>query len=268
MSKILSQISSLSGRTVLITGAAGHLAKTIIPCLADLGASFVLVDHPSTDLASLQSYISKHWTSKVRVFHCDLLLESDRSSLIQSLQKTTASLSCLINNAAYIGDTKISGWSVPFELQTIDAWRNALEVNLTAPFHLARDLSSILKLGQGPNIINIASIYGFLGPDWSLYKDTPMANPAAYSASKGGLIQLTKWLATTLSPHIRVNSISPGGIFRQQPDSFVDRYSTRTPLGRMAQLDDFVGAVTYLATDQSRYVTGHNLVIDGGWSIW
>ena len=95
-----------------------------------------------------------------------------------------------------------------------------------------------------------------------------MANPAAYAASKGGLLQLTRWLATTLAPKIRVNAISPGGIARNQPSSFVERYEARTPLGRMATEDDFRGAIAYLASDMSTYVTGQNLRVDGGWCSW
>jgi NAD(P)-dependent dehydrogenase (short-subunit alcohol dehydrogenase family) len=95
-----------------------------------------------------------------------------------------------------------------------------------------------------------------------------MSNPAAYGAAKGGLIQLTRWLATTLAPRVRVNSISPGGIFRNQPEKFVTRYEAKTPLGRMATEDDFRGVVAYLASDLSRYSTGQKLAVDGGWGVW
>ena len=95
-----------------------------------------------------------------------------------------------------------------------------------------------------------------------------MASPAAYGASKGGLIQFTRWLATTLAPEVRVNAISPGGVARGQPDSFVSRYEARTPLRRMATEDDFRGAVAYLATDMSAFVTGQVLAVDGGWGVW
>ena len=118
------------------------------------------------------------------------------------------------------------------------------------------------------SIINIGSIYGVYGPDPSLYQDLSLHNPAAYAASKGGLIQLTRWLATTLAPFVRVNSISPGGIFRNQPEEFVDRYSSKTPLGRMGTEEDIKGAIMYLATDLSNWVTGQNVLIDGGWGTW
>ena len=114
----------------------------------------------------------------------------------------------------------------------------------------------------------MGSIYGTYGPDWGLYRQTRMGNPAAYAASKGGLLQLTRWLATTLAPQIRVNSISPGGIYRKQPKAFVNRYNARTPLARLATEDDVRGAVAYLASDLSRYVTGQNLSVDGGWGVW
>ena len=95
-----------------------------------------------------------------------------------------------------------------------------------------------------------------------------MNNPAAYSASKGGLLQFTRWLATNVAPRVRVNSISPGGVFRNQQSEFVSRYEQKTPLGRMASADDLRGAIAYLATDLSSYVTGQNLSVDGGWGIW
>ena len=126
----------------------------------------------------------------------------------------------------------------------------------------------MLKAAEGANIINIASIYGIYGPIWSLYEGTSMSNPAAYSASKGGLIQFSRWLSTSIAPHIRVNTISPGGVFRNQPEVFVTRYEAKTPLGRMATEDDFRGVVAYLASDLAKYVTGQNLVVDGGWGVW
>ena len=133
---------------------------------------------------------------------------------------------------------------------------------------MARGLAPLLKKSRGGSIINIASIYGSYGPDYQLYEGTSMGNPAAYAASKGGLLQLTRWLATTLAPNVRVNAISPGGVFRNQPENFVKRYVARTPLRRMATEEDFCGAISYLSSDLSRYVTGQNLAVDGGWGVW
>ena len=121
--------------------------------------------------------------------------------------------------------------------------------------------------GHG-SVINISSIYGLAGPDWRLYEGTDLGNPAAYAASKGGLIQATRWLATTLAPQVRVNAIAPGGVFRDTPEPFLSRYVARTPLARMAREEDFKGAVAYLASDLSAYMTGQCLTVDGGWTVW
>ena len=129
-------------------------------------------------------------------------------------------------------------------------------------------LTPLLRKSKGANIINIGSTYGTWAPDHSLYEGTSMGNPAAYASSKAGLIQLTKWLSTTLASSIRVNAISPGGVLRSQPQIFVKKYKARTPLKRMAKEDDFRGAIAYLASDLSSYVTGQNLAVDGGWGVW
>ena len=121
--------------------------------------------------------------------------------------------------------------------------------------------------GHG-SVIFFASHYGLVGPDMSFYEGTSMGNPAAYAASKAGLIQLARWLATVLAPKVRVNCITPGGVWRNQEEGFHKRYVARTPLGRMAIEEELKGAVAYLASDLSAYVTGHNLVVDGGWTVW
>jgi NAD(P)-dependent dehydrogenase (short-subunit alcohol dehydrogenase family) len=121
---------------------------------------------------------------------------------------------------------------------------------------------------SGASIINIGSIYGLCGPDLSLYEGTEMGNPAAYAASKGGVIQLTRWLATVLAPEVRVNCLSPGGVLRNQPEVFIERYIRRTPLRRMAVEEDFKGAIAFLASDLSSYCTGQDIAVDGGWTAW
>ena len=187
---------------------------------------------------------------------------------MEEAQSRCDRLAILINNAAFVGTSTLEGWAVPFEGQSIETWQRAMEVNLTAPFHLCQMLAPALRRSEAGSIINIGSIYGQYGPNWALYEGTSMSNPAAYGASKGGLLQLTRWLATTLAPDIRVNAVSPGGIFRNQPASFVARYEAATPLGRMARETDMVGAVAYLASDLSCYVTGQNISVDGGWGAW
>jgi NAD(P)-dependent dehydrogenase (short-subunit alcohol dehydrogenase family) len=201
-------------------------------------------------------------------FPCDLLDEQATRATVRQVIRTLGGLDILIHCAAYVGTSQVPGWAVPFEQQTVATWDNALRVNLTSAFVLAQEAKDALAATGRGSIILVSSTYGMVGPDMSLYAGTSMANPAGYGASKGGLLQLTRYLATVLAPDIRVNAISPGGVWRNQPSVFHERYQARTPLKRMAVEEDLKGAFAYLASDLSAYVTGHNLVVDGGWTIW
>ncbi len=264
----IAELMSLKGRRALITGANGGIGRVIAQTLAELGAGLVLIDRPGSDYGSFPADVAKQWRVSVDTLDCDLELQADRGRLVDVVREQHKELNVLVNNAALVGTSTLQGWVTDFDKQTVETWRRALEVNLTAAFDLVKGFAPLLTKSRGSCIINIASIYGCYGPDYSLYEGTGMGNPAAYAASKGGLLQLTRWLATTLMPHVRVNAISPGGVFRNQPESFVERYKARTPLGRMATENDFRGAIAYLASDLSAYVTGQNLMVDGGWGIW
>ena len=264
----IKELSNLRGRRALVTGATGNLGKVIANTLAELGADLILVDQPGSDFESLTARLTERWSVAITHHFCDLELQTQRTKLMEQVNNSSSGLNILVNNAAFVGTSDLTGWNVPFEQQTLSTWRRALEVNLTAIFDLCQGLTPMLRAAEGASIINIASTYGMLAPDWSLYAGTTMGNPAAYGASKGGLIQFTRWLATTLAPAVRVNAISPGGIRRNQPDQFIARYAARTPLQRMATEDDMRGAVAYMASDLSKYVTGQTLAVDGGWGIW
>jgi NAD(P)-dependent dehydrogenase (short-subunit alcohol dehydrogenase family) len=263
----IKELSNLKGRRALLTGATGGLGKVMADTLAELGADLVLIDRPGTDFETLKLALTDRWGSKVEHRSCDLEFQEQRSELMEWVKSSGQGLNILINNAAFVGTSDLQGWGVPFELQSVETWRRALEVNLTAIFDLCQGLTPLLRAGKGASIINVASIYGSNGPNWSLYEGTSMSNPAAYGASKGGLLQLTRWLAATIAPEVRVNAISPGGIFRNQAEVFVQRYSACVPLGRMAAEEDFRGVTAYLASDMSKYVTGQNFTLDGGWGV-
>lgn len=190
-----------------------------------------------------------------------------RQSVLESIHKM-GGLDILIHSAAFVGTAEYPGWAVPFEEQTVEAWDAAMRVNLTSAFIIVQAARPYLEKSGNASVIFISSIYGIVGPDMSLYEGTNMANPAAYASSKGGLTQLTRYLATQLAPGIRVNSITAGGVWRDQPEAFLKRYVERTPLKRMATEEDFKGVILYLASDLSSYVTGTNLVVDGGWTAW
>ena len=266
--RTISDLMNLKGKRALITGAVGGLGQEIALTIAELGGDLLLVDLPNTDYTTVTQKVLDSCNVQVECVDCDLENEVERNSLISKVNTDSKGLNILINNAAFVGTSGLEGWVTDFESQSVDTWRRAIEVNLTAVFHLSQGLAPLLKKSAGGSIINIASIYAINGPDYSLYQGTNMGNPAAYAASKGGLLQYTRWLATTLAPHVRVNAILPGGILRNQPKEFVERYVERTPLGRMANNDDIKGVIAYLASDLSAYVTGEKILVDGGWTIW
>ena len=260
----ISEMMRLDGRVVLITGGAGHLGRAMATALGELGGKVALLDR---DAAATSAAATACGNTCVP-FSADLTDDATVRNLPMAVKSKLGGLDILINNAAFVGTSALKGWTAPFAAQSVDAWRKALDVNLTAAFALTQASAPLLAESGHGSIINVASIYGMVGPDHGLYEGTEMGNPAAYAASKGGLLQLTRWLATTLAPRIRVNALTPGGIARQQPEAFVERYVARTPLGRMASETDMIGAVAYLAGDLSAYVTGQNLVVDGGWTAW
>lgn len=176
-------------------------------------------------------------------------------------------LDVLVHAAALVGTSTLPGWSVPFAEQSVEAWNEAMRVNVTSAFVLVQEARIALQASGHGAVVLFGSIYGRVGPDPDLYAGTGLANPVAYGVSKGGLLQLMRYLAAELAPAVRVNAISPGGVERGQPAEFRRRYEQRTPLGRMATEADLKGAVAFLASDLSAYVTGHELVVDGGWTI-
>ena len=264
--RTVQQLMDMSGRTVLITGVTGGLGQHMAETIAELGGNLILVDRPGSDYIELIKILKKY-KCKVKCLDCNLEDGEQRIKLIKKINDQNLPVDVLINNAAFVGTTDLQGWATAFEEQTVDTWRRAIEVNLTAVFDLSKELLPQLKKSVSGSIINISSIYGVTGPVYSMYEGTKMGSPAAYFASKGGLIQLTRWLANTISPDVRVNAVSPGGVFRNQPQEFVERYKERTPLGRMATEEDLKGIIAYLASDLSTYVTGQNFLIDGGWTV-
>jgi NAD(P)-dependent dehydrogenase (short-subunit alcohol dehydrogenase family) len=262
------QLGDLTGRTAIITGGAGNLGRAMASALLESGARVALVDREDSDLDGAAHALAGKTSGQVVACATDLESEADRLEVAREVQSRFETIDILINNAGFVGDSRLTGWVAPFEQQSMESWRRAMEVNLAAPFHLSQLLAPQLAAHERGSIINIGSIYGMLGPDLGLYQGTTMGNPGAYAASKGGLLQITRWLATSLAPAIRVNCITPGGIARGQPEVFVDRYVARTPLGRMGVEEDFKGAALFLASDLSRWVTGQNIVVDGGWSAW
>lgn len=254
MARALRELSNLEGRVALVTGGAGHIGRTVVETLIELGATVASADRESPASAN--------------AFKVDFESENETRGLIEKVAGKFGRLDILVHCAAFVGRTSVDGWAVPLDQQSVQAWDRAMRVNTTAAFVLAQESRPLLQGSGRGTIILVGSIYGLVSPDRALYAGTEMHSPAGYSASKGAVIQLTRHLATELAPQIRVNCLTPGGVYRGQPEAFVQRYITRTPLGRMASEEDLKGAIAYLASDLSAYVTGHNLIVDGGFTAW
>jgi NAD(P)-dependent dehydrogenase (short-subunit alcohol dehydrogenase family) len=279
----------LTGRRALITGGAGHVALAAAETLLELGASVALLDRDDARVTERAADLHARLVGKDRdvsavarsaeaealprgqcaiAVSCDLEDEATTRAAVRDVIRRLGGLDIVIHAAAFVGTTDVEGWAVPFEQQAVGAWDRALRVNVTSAFVIVQEARDALMQSGHGSVVFVGSIYGSIAPDTSLYAGTAMANPAGYGASKGGVAQLARYLSTSLAPSIRVNTVSPGGIERQQPDVFRRRYEERTPLKRMAREEDMKGAVAYLASDLSAYVTGQELFVDGGWTTW
>lgn len=266
--RLISELMNLQGRVAILTGGAGYLGLSFGQVLVELGATVVIADLDRDACQKRADVLNKIGPGKAWALQVNLMDEEKTRQAVQTVLQKEGGLDILIHLAAFVGTSDFSGWGVPFAQQSVVAWDAALRVNLTAAFIMAQEAQPALDRSGKGTIILVSSIYGLVGPDMALYDGISMENPVGYGASKGGLLQLTRYLATILAPKIRVNAITPGGIWRAQPEIFVKRYEKKTPLGRMGVEEDFKGAVAYLASDLSSYVTGQNLIVDGGWTTW
>ena len=258
----------LTDKTIVITGAAGHIAREYCHLVAKLGARCVLLDRHGGDVGHIASKLPASALGLHLSYQIDLSSKVQIEECARWLASELGAVDVLINNAAFTGDSQLTGWVTEFENQSAETWNDAISVNLTACFLLSQKMAPLLRKGKEPCILNVASVYGILGPDLSIYEGTKMGNPAAYAASKGGLIQLTRWLSTVLAPEIRVNCLSAGGVLRGQSDRFIERYEKKVPLKRMATENDIAKAMLFLSSNLASYVSGQNLLVDGGYSSW
>lgn len=257
------ELMDLSGRVVAITGGAGHVGGAFAETAAELGATVALLDLPGRAQPAAHALGERHLGVDV-----DLAEPARAGDAVRAVLERCGRLDVLVHCASLVGTSGLEGWAVRVEEQTLPAWCRALDVNLSSAFALTQAALAALRAHDNGAVIFVGSVYGVVGPDWRLYQGTTLGNPAAYAATKGALLQLVLWYATTLAPAVRVNAISPGGIWRDTPEPFHARYVERTPMQRMANEEDLKGAFAYLASDLSKYVTGQNLLVDGGWTAW
>jgi NAD(P)-dependent dehydrogenase (short-subunit alcohol dehydrogenase family) len=264
---------SLSGKVVLVTGGAGLLGQVFCQALADSGADVAVVDIDDQAAESVADAVSKKSGRKVAGFGCDITSPESVAQMVAAVVSHFGRIDVLVNNAASKG-SNLDEFFKPFEDYSLQTWREVMSVNIDGLFLVAQAVGKQMKLQGGGSIIQTSSIYGVVAPDQRIYEGSqyngrPINTPAVYSASKAAVVGLTSYLSTYWADSgIRVNSLTPGGISSGQNKTFDEKYSNRVPLGRMGQASELTGALIYLASDASSYVTGQNLIVDGGLSTW
>ena len=264
---------SLSGKVVLVTGGAGLLGQVFCQAFADSGADVAVVDIDDQAAKSVATNIATKSGRKVCGVGCDVTSPESVSIMVKTVVSELDRIDVLINNAASKGSS-LDEFFKPFEDYSLQTWREVMSVNIDGLFLVAQAVGKQMKLQGGGSIIQTSSIYGVVAPDQRIYEGSeyngiPINTPAVYSASKAAVLGLTSYLSTYwANSGIRVNSLTPGGISSGQNKTFDDKYSNRVPLRRMGQASELVGALIYLSSDASSYVTGQNVIVDGGLSAW
>jgi 2-deoxy-D-gluconate 3-dehydrogenase len=271
----------LTGKVAIVTGAPGLLGKEFCRTLAEAGAAVVAADINAGAVSSMATDMIKGG------YHClgvatDVTQPESVHALVEETLATFSRLDILVNSAALDPKfdpealaemAKRGSVSGSFEDYPLDSWRAALDVNLTGMFLCCQAaVKPMLTQGKKGSIINICSTYGLVAPDQRIYQREGRQSsykPVYYSVTKAGVLGLTRYLAAYYAgTKIRVNALTPGGVFNNHDEVFLNAYSARTVMGRMADKDEMNGALLYLASDASSYMTGSNLVVDGGWTAW
>lgn len=262
--------SDLKDKVVLLTGGGGILGSRFAKALAACGARVALVDRDSEKAEETAQSINRENQNLVQPFAIDITQPEQLKQLKATVESKLGPVDVLINNAA----VKSPNFFEPFESFPLEDWNTVMAVNTTGVMLGCQIFGSAMAERGGGSIINTLSIYGIVAPDQRIYEGSEyegraINTPAVYSTSKAAVWGLTKYLASYWGDKgVRVNAITPGGIFSGQNKTFVKKYSARVPLGRMGEPDELCGAVLFLASDASSYVTGQNIVVDGGLSAW
>lgn len=248
---------SLGDRVVVITGGAGRLGRRFAQTVLRHGGRVCLLD---PGFAASERISDRELRMAV-----DITDSEQVKSASEEIRRSMGPVYGLINNACL----QPEGFFRSMEEYSLETWRKVMAVNVDGLFICSQVFGREMADNGEGSIIHISSIYGISGPDFSLYKDLSFNTPPSYAASKAAVLGLTRYMATYWGHRgVRVNAITPGGVQDGQPEIFVNRYSKRTPLGRMAKTNEMDGAAIFLLSDASSYVTGHNLAVDGGWSVW
>jgi len=267
----------LSGRVAIVTGGVGLLGSEFCKTLAEAGATVAVVDLNDSASQAVADTLTKSGY-KAQAFAVDITQPDSVNAMVENVLSAFGRIDILVNSAAldpkFDPDAMKKGITPgAFEDYPLEQWNAALNVNLTGMFLITQAcVKPMLAQGKKGSIINICSTYGLNGPDQRIYiKDGERVafKPVYYTVTKAGVMGFTKYLAAYYAgTDIRVNALTPGGVFNNHEDYFVKNYSAKTIIGRMAEKDEMNGALLFLASDASSYMTGNNVVVDGGWTAW
>jgi NAD(P)-dependent dehydrogenase (short-subunit alcohol dehydrogenase family) len=266
------KLFDLSGKVAIVTGALGLIGKHHCFALSEAGANIVVAD---LDELSCQQFADTLPTESIGV-GVNIIEKASVENLRDRTLNKFGRIDILVNNAAIndmFENPQAAAELSMFENYPLDMWQKSLDVNVTGTFLCSQIIGKVMADNGKGSIINIASTYGLVGPDQSIYKKPDgtqsFYKSPAYPATKGAIINFTRFLAAYWgNKGVRVNTLSPGGVENNQDEYFVKNYSAKTMFGRMASADDYKGAIVFLASDASSYMTGANLVVDGGWTAW
>lgn len=261
----LENLFSLKEKVVIITGGAGMLGQQHAEILSAAGAHVVIADIDQKICDDVAKRITKYSGIESFGLRVDISDENSVKEMISKIKSKFGKIDILINNAV----AKPKAFFKKFEEYPLDDWEQVMSVNLKGVFLCSKLVGQeMVRQNQGV-IINVGSIYGLVGTDQSIYGTSGINAPAVYAASKGAVVNLTRYLATYWAgKNIRVNCLCPGGVENNQDQEFIKKYCAKTPLQRMAKKDDFKGAILFLASDASSYMSGATLIVDGGWTAW
>ncbi len=274
MAKTFDKLFDVTGKTAIVTGGAGIQGPRVAAGLAAYGANVALVDVDEDGARVAAAQISDETGASTLAVECDVSKPDSVNAMIDRVVEVFGGVHILHNNAAS-KSKNVADFFAPFEDFKFETWREIMSVNVDGMFLVAQAVvRQMIAQKSGGSIIQTSSTYGLVGPEPRIYEGSKylgetIRSPAAYSASKAAVVGLTRYLATHLAEHgIRVNTLVPGGIESGQNDTFVQSYSSRVPLGRMSHRDEMVGAVVFMASEASSYMTGQMVVVDGGWTVW
>ena len=275
MSEIIyKKLFDLKGKTAIVTGGIGILGRQFCSILAEFGANVAVVDIQYELAKDFAAELETKYGQKSLGFYCDVTNPKSVDQMVKDVIAIFGEINILHNNAAGKSNN-LRQFFAPLEEYDLDQWNQIMDINIGGMFLVAKYVGKVMvEQNKGGSIIQTSSIYGILGPDnriyeGSYYLEHQINTPAVYATSKSAVVGLSKYLASYwASKGIRVNTITPGGVESGQNDIFKEKYSNRVPLMRMGKPYEIAGALLYLASDASSYVTGQNIVVDGGLSAW